>query len=65
MTRNDELRQLMQQHQLARKQVCMMLGIQVAHGRHSSGTVDDWLANRTEIPAAKLELLQLKVKARR
>lgn len=62
MTRNDELRQLMQEHRLVRKQVCMMLGIKVKHGRHSSGTLDDWLANRTEIPAAKLELLQFKLR---
>lgn len=64
MTRNDELRAIMQAHGLTRKQVCLDLGIKVGKGRHSSGTVDDWLADRTEIPTAKLELLKLKTARR-
>jgi transcriptional regulator with XRE-family HTH domain len=53
------LRALMTQHNLTRADVARLLGLEVR--RHSHGTVDAWLSGRRNMPAAKLELLRLKL----
>lgn len=53
------LRDLMTQHNLTRADVARLLGLEVR--RHSHGTVDAWLSGRRNMPAAKLELLRMKL----
>lgn len=55
------LRDLMTQHNLTRADVARLLGLEVR--RHSHGTVDAWLSGRRNMPAAKLELLRIKLTA--
>ena len=60
-TRNTRaaLIEIMAAHQLTRADVCRLLGVNVR--RYSSSTVDGWLSGARNMPAAKLELLQLKL----
>lgn len=60
-TRNTRaaLADLMAAHSLTRAEVCRLLGINVR--RYSSSTIDAWLSGARNMPAAKLELLQLKL----
>ena len=55
----NQLRALMAEHNLTRADVARLLGLEVR--RHSHGTVDAWLSGRRNMPAAKLELLRLKL----
>ena len=58
---NVALRVLMDERQLTRADVARLLSMPIR--RYSSGTVDAWLSGRRNMPAAKLELLRLKVAA--
>lgn len=55
----DQLRALMAQHNLTRADVARLLGLEVKAHTHS--TVQNWLAGRRNVPAAKLELLRMKL----
>ena len=51
--------ELMAAHQLTRGDVARMLGLTPRAGG-SHGTVDMWLSGKNRIPAAKLELIEIK-----
>lgn len=57
----NQLRALMNEHNLTRADVARLLGLEVR--RHSHGTVDAWLSGRRNMPPAKLELLRMKLQA--
>lgn len=56
----NQLRTLMNEHNLTRADVARLLGLEVR--RHSHGTVDAWLSGHRNCPPAKLELLAIKAK---
>jgi hypothetical protein len=53
------LRALMSEHNLTRGDIARMLGLEPRPGG-SHGTVDMWLSGARNIPASKLELIELK-----
>lgn len=55
----NQLRALMTEHNLTRADVARLLGLPVKRYTHSS--VQSWLAGKRNMPAAKLELLRLKL----
>ena len=55
----NQLRALMAEHNLTRADVARLLGLPVKNYTHSS--VQSWLAGKRNMPAAKLELLRLKL----
>ena len=55
----DRLRAAMSEHGLTRGDVARMLGLTPRAGG-SHGTVDMWLSGARNIPASKLELIELK-----
>lgn len=57
--RLDRLRALMSEHSLTRGDIARMLGLTPRHGG-SHGTVDMWLSGGRNIPASKLELIEIK-----
>jgi len=58
----NQLRTLMNEHNLTRADVARLLGLEVR--RHSHGTVDAWLSGRRNIPPSKLELIRLKIETK-
>lgn len=58
-TRQDRLRALMSEHNLTRGDIARMLGLTPRQGG-SHGTVDMWLSGGRNIPASKLELIEIK-----
>jgi len=58
----EALIKIMAAHQLTRADVARLLGLPVK--RYSHRSVDNWLGGVCEIPAMKLELLELKLATR-
>ncbi len=65
MKRNAELRTLIEKHKLTRFEVCRLLKIKVLPGRYSAGRLDNWLADRNEVPADTLDLLKVRLALRK